>query len=144
MRELGTTTHTSPQDLLALNSADANVVSAFLLMFGSMFIRCNVRQEKTLMEMTKERKTVTPLPEHWDLDTPLDGRSVRVFRAFPLLNHRPEESLATGFSDLQMVFCETHALMRISESLLQALLPKVFNEKLAEDLNAVLNKVNIR
>ena len=34
MRELGTTTHTSPQDLLALNSADANVVSAFLLMFG--------------------------------------------------------------------------------------------------------------
>jgi len=146
IRELANETHTSPQDLLKLNSAEDDLVSArlFLFLFVSVFIPCNVRQEITFREMTTERKTVMRLPENWDLNTPLSGRSVRVFRAFSLLNHRPENSLATGFSDLQMVSCETHALMRISESLLQALLPNVFHEKTAEMLNAALSKVDIR
>jgi len=97
-----------------------------------------------LTEMTEDKKTVTPLPASWDLNTPLQSRFVRVFRTFPLGNHRPEDCLATGFSDLQLIFCETHALMRTTESLTQAILPQMFQEKLADDLNRKLEEVGVR
>jgi len=50
----------------------------------------------------------------------------------------------TGFSDLQMIFCETHALMLTTESLAQAILPQMFQEKLADDLNRKLEEVGVR
>ena len=43
-----------------------------------------------------------------------------------------------------MIFCETHALMRTTESLTQAILPQMFQEKLADDLNRKLEEVGVR
>jgi len=43
-----------------------------------------------------------------------------------------------------MIFCETHALMLTTESLAQAILPQMFQEKLADDLNRKLEEVGVR
>ena len=145
LKQLASETQAFVADLIALNTATADFVRQFpspvLFIYGAHCMTC--AQEKILKEMTKDDRGVNPLPLNWSEDTPLEGRLIRVFRTYPLQNHRPEGSLATGFSDVQFVFCETHALMRTTESIIQAALPQVFQENLAGELNKKLEEVGV-
>ena len=72
------------------------------------------------------------------------NKKIRVFKLYFLKNIRPQGSLLEDIPDLQMTFCETHAIMRVSENIVKAALPSIFNQRMAATLNEALLKAGVK
>jgi hypothetical protein len=81
--------------------------------------------------------------ERSNVEEAIQGK-VRVYRQYPLLNDRPADCVLDDFPDDKLFPCETHGIMRVTESIVKAYLPKVFNEGECEKLNKNLEELKMR
>jgi len=85
-------------------------------------------------ELTAEQKEGT---------TPIHGK-VRVFREADLCNKRPEGSTIPNVPDKKLTFCVTHGKMRGTESIANAMVDVMDNEKTADKWNENLADLGIQ
>ena len=114
-------------DLLVINSGES--VSFGKIIEGHAR-KCNfeikiIIKETVLQELTKDKAAVPALANDTTADQVLRG-PLRVYKSYPMQNHRPPGCTAEDIKDLQLPFCETHGIMRVSETLTNSMLSVIF------------------
>jgi len=131
-------------DLRVINSGES--VREFRLEAeanNGLIILEQTKKEAVLQQLTAGKNGVTALAPDTRSDQVLN-RPLRVYKKYPLCDHRPSNCTATGLSDLQLPFCETHGIMRVSENLTNAMLFVMLNTGLAAKINKKLSDKKIK
>lgn len=96
-----------------------------------------------LKTLTEENESPDAVSSEHDISSAFENKRVRLFKTFPLVSERAGQSLLAGIRDERLVFCETHGIMRVTESIVGAGLGTAFNQGLLEKYNANLTRLKI-